>query len=55
MVLSRVSRLTRYLEIARREAPPEAGLEGWEFDMLSALRRSGEDVLSPARSCTRPS
>ena len=46
-VLSRVSRLTRYLEIARRKAFSEAGLEGWEFDMLSALRRSGEDALSP--------
>ena len=46
-VFSRIARLTRYLEIARREAFSEAGLEGWEFDMLSALRRSGEDALSP--------
>jgi hypothetical protein len=47
-VFSRISRLTRYLETARRDAFSEAGLEGWEFDMLSALRRSGEDALSPA-------
>lgn len=45
-VLSRISRLSRYLETARREAFSGAGLEGWEFDMLSALRRSG-DALSP--------
>lgn len=46
-VFSRISRLTRHLESARREAFSAAGLEGWEFDMLSALRRSGEDALSP--------
>lgn len=46
-VFSRISRLSRYLEVARRSAFSEAGLEGWEFDMLSALRRSGEDALSP--------
>ena len=34
-------------ETARREAFSDAGLEGWEFDMLSALRRSAEDALSP--------
>ena len=46
-VFSRISRLSRYLEVARRTAFADAGLEGWEFDMLSALRRSGEDALSP--------
>ncbi|HEX7349904.1 MarR family winged helix-turn-helix transcriptional regulator [Brachybacterium sp.] len=46
-VFSRISRLSRYLEVARRGAFTDAGLEGWEFDMLSALRRSGEDALSP--------
>lgn len=46
-VFSRISRLARHLETARREAFSGAGLEGWEFDMLSALRRSGEDALSP--------
>lgn len=46
-VFSRTSRLSRYLEVARRAAFADAGLEGWEFDMLSALRRSGDDALSP--------
>ncbi|MBB5831706.1 MarR family winged helix-turn-helix transcriptional regulator [Brachybacterium aquaticum] len=46
-VFSRISRLSRFLETARREAFSDAGLEGWEFDMLSALRRSAEDALSP--------
>lgn len=40
-VLSRVSRLARHLDLARRRAFTEQGLEGWEFDVLSALRRSG--------------
>ncbi|MEE1619064.1 MarR family winged helix-turn-helix transcriptional regulator [Brachybacterium sp. J153] len=47
-VFSRISRLSRYLETARRSAFAAAGLEGWEFDMLSALRRSGDDALSPS-------
>src|SRR5690606_18063144 len=46
-VFSRISRLARFLETARRDAFTAAGLEGWEFDMLSALRRSGDDALSP--------
>lgn len=46
-VFSRISRLARYLETARRDSFTAAGLEGWEFDMLSALRRSGDDALSP--------
>ncbi|GAA1175351.1 MarR family transcriptional regulator TamR [Ornithinimicrobium humiphilum] len=40
-VLSRVSRLARHLDIARRQAFADQGLELWEFDVLSALRRSG--------------
>ena len=40
-VLSRVSRLARHLDIARRGAFAAHGLESWEFDVLSALRRSG--------------
>lgn len=40
-VLSRVSRLARHLDLARRRAFADQGLEGWEFDVLSALRRSG--------------
>ena len=46
-VFSRISRLSRHLETARRAAFTAAGLEGWEFDMLSALRRSGDSALSP--------
>src|SRR5580704_1520048 len=40
-VLSRISRLARYLDIARRGAFADHGLETWEFDVLSALRRQG--------------
>jgi DNA-binding MarR family transcriptional regulator len=40
-VLSRVSRLARHLDIARRSAFAAHGLEAWEFDVLSALRRAG--------------
>ncbi len=41
-VFSRVTRLARHLEIARRRAFSTQSLEAWEFDVLSALRRSGE-------------
>src|ERR1700761_2392606 len=40
-VLSRISRLARHLDIARRGAFADHGLESWEFDVLSALRRAG--------------
>jgi DNA-binding MarR family transcriptional regulator len=40
-VLSRISRLARHLNIARRAAFADHGLETWEFDVLSALRRQG--------------
>jgi DNA-binding MarR family transcriptional regulator len=40
-VLSRVSRLARHLDIARRAAFADHDLEAWEFDVLSALRRQG--------------
>src|SRR5579871_6122193 len=40
-VLSRVSRLARHLDIARRSAFAAHDLESWEFDVLSALRRAG--------------
>src|ERR1700677_1437026 len=40
-VLSRISRLARHLDIARRGAFADPGLESWEFDVLSALRRQG--------------
>ncbi|KHL18018.1 DNA-binding MarR family transcriptional regulator [Mumia flava] len=49
-VLSRVSRLSRHLDLARREAFADHELEGWEFDVLSALRRAGAPYrLSPGR------
>ena len=40
-VLSRISRLARHLDIARRGAFADHGLESWVFDVLSALRRQG--------------
>ncbi len=47
-VLSRVSRLARHLDRARRVAFAAHGLEAWEFDVLSALRRQGAPYqLSP--------
>jgi DNA-binding MarR family transcriptional regulator len=47
-VLSRVSRLARHLDRARRSAFADHGLEPWEFDVLSALRRQGPPYeLSP--------
>jgi len=47
-VLSRVSRLARHLDRARRTAFAGHGLETWEFDVLSALRRQGSPYqLSP--------
>ena len=47
-VLSRVSRLARHLDRARRTAFATHGLESWQFDVLSALRRQGPPYqLSP--------
>jgi DNA-binding MarR family transcriptional regulator len=47
-VLSRISRLARHLDRARRAAFAAHGLETWEFDVLSALRRQGTPYqLSP--------
>lgn len=47
-VLSRVSRLARHLDIARREAFAANDLEPGEFDVLAALRRAGKPyTLSP--------
>jgi DNA-binding MarR family transcriptional regulator len=47
-VLSRVSRLARHLDRARRAAFAAHDLEAWEFDVLSALRRQGAPYqLSP--------
>lgn len=47
-ILSRVSRLARHLDRARGAAFAQHGLEGWEFDVLSSLRRAGAPYeLSP--------
>lgn len=48
-ILSRISRLARHLDIARREAFAAHDLETGEFDVLASLRRSGNPyVLSPS-------
>lgn len=49
-VFSRLSRLARQLDLARREAFAEHAVEGWEFDVLAALRRAGEPYeLTPGQ------
>jgi DNA-binding MarR family transcriptional regulator len=49
-VLSRVTRLARHLDRARGQAFSRHGLEGWEFDVLAALRREGDPYrLSPGK------
>jgi DNA-binding MarR family transcriptional regulator len=40
-VFSRISRLARLLDKARREAFTAQRIETWEFDVLAALRRAG--------------
>ncbi|MBO9625245.1 MAG: MarR family transcriptional regulator [Microbacterium sp.] len=47
-VLSRMDRLTRLLDRARRDVFRRSDLEPWEWDVLSALRRAGAPFqLSP--------
>jgi DNA-binding MarR family transcriptional regulator len=49
-IFSRVSRLARHLDRARRAVFAEHGLGAWEFDVLTALRRAGRPYeLSPGR------
>ena len=49
-VFSRISRLSRHLDLARRDAFTASGIESWEFDVLAALRRAGDPYeLSPGR------
>ena len=49
-VLSRVTRLARHLDRARRTSFAAHDLEVWEFDVLAALRRAGRPyVLSPGQ------
>jgi DNA-binding MarR family transcriptional regulator len=53
-VLSRVSRLARHLDRARRLAFAEHSLEPWEFDVLTSLRRAGKPYqLSPGQLLTQ--
>ena len=47
-VLSRVGRLAKLLDRARKDAFHKSKLESWEFDVLAALRREGSPYqLSP--------
>lgn len=47
-VFSRITRISKHLEKARARAFERTGLNGWEFDVLVALRRGGEPyVQSP--------
>ena len=49
-VFSRITRLARHLDQARREAFAAQRIELWEFDVLAALRRAGPPYeLSPGR------
>jgi DNA-binding MarR family transcriptional regulator len=53
-VLSRVLRLARHLDLARRTAFDGHGLEVWEFDVLAALRRAGPPyTMSPSQLLTQ--
>jgi DNA-binding MarR family transcriptional regulator len=49
-IFSRISRLSRLLDRARKEAFTDREVEPWEFDVLAALRRAGKPYrLSPGR------
>ena len=49
-VFSRISRLARLLDLARRDAFTAESVEPWEFDVLAALRRTGSPYqLSPGQ------
>ena len=49
-VLSRLTRVAQQLDRQRANAFDAHGLESWEFDVLAALRRSGEPfALSPGQ------
>ncbi len=52
-VFSRISRLERLLDRARREAFSAHDIEPWEFDVLAALRRAGKPYqLTPGQLLT---
>lgn len=47
-VLSRMDRLSKHLDRARRDVFRRSDIEAWEWDVLSALRRAGAPFqLSP--------
>lgn len=47
-ILSRITRIARHLDIARRDAFGD--LENWGFDVLAALRRAGDPhELTPSQ------
>lgn len=47
-ILSRITRISRHLDLARRDAFGD--LENWGFDVLAALRRAGAPhTLSPSQ------
>ncbi len=49
-IFSRITRLGRHLDLARRDAFAAHDVESWEFDVLAALRRAGDPYeLSPGR------
>ena len=49
-IFSRITRLARHLDLARRQAFTAHDIEPWEFDVLAALRRAGSPYeLSPGR------
>lgn len=49
-ILSRVLRLARHLDVTRGSTFAAHGLEGWGFEVLSALRRAGPPYqLSPGQ------
>jgi DNA-binding MarR family transcriptional regulator len=49
-VFSRIGRLARHLDLARKGAFSASGIESWEFDVLAALRRAGAPYeLSPGK------
>lgn len=49
-VFSRIGRIARHLDLARKGAFAASGVESWEFDVLAALRRAGDPYeLSPGK------
>ncbi|BBH16883.1 MarR family transcriptional regulator [Nocardioides baekrokdamisoli] len=49
-IFSRIDRLAHKLARVRSDAFAAYGVEGWEFDVLAALRRAGDPYeLSPGR------